>query len=215
MPGEQRDPAVNNFPTTLGGKGEMTKAPIKLQDLRRKIYLEAKADKSKRFWGLYVHISKLETLKEAYRLTRKNNGAPGIDGVTFEMIEKSGPKAFLLQIQNELISGEHLPKRNRQKAIPKSGSKVSMLAIPAIGDRVVQGALKLILEPIFEFDFQEGSYGYRPKRTAHAAVDGVASAVVKNKVRIVDVDLASYFNNIRHDILLNKVAERVNDDKVM
>jgi RNA-directed DNA polymerase len=148
-------------------------------------------------------------------LTRKNNGAPGIDGVTFEVIEKSGLEAFLLQIQNELISGEYLPKRNRQKAIPKSGSKVRMLAIPAIGDRVVQGALKLILEPIFESDFQEGSYGYRPKRTAHAAVDRVASAVVKNKVRVVDVDLASYFNNIRHDILLNKVAARVNDDKVM
>jgi RNA-directed DNA polymerase len=215
MPGEQRGPAVNHLPTTPGGKGEMIKAPVNLQDLRRKIYLEAKADKSKRFWGLYVHICKLETLKEAYRLTRKNNGAPGIDGVTFEVIEKSGLEAFLLQIQNELISGEYLPKRNRQKAIPKSGSKVRMLAIPAIGDRVVQGALKLILEPIFESDFQEGSYGYRPKRTAHAAVDRVASAVVKNKVRVVDVDLASYFNNIRHDILLNKVAARVNDDKVM
>ena len=215
MLGEQRDPAVNNLPTTLGGKGEMTKTPISLQDLRRKIYLEAKADKAKRFWGLYVHICKLETLQEAYRLTRKNKGAPGIDGVTFEAIEKSGLEDFLLQIQNELISGEYRPMRNRQKAIPKGGSKVRMLAIPAIRDRVVQSALKLILEPIFEADFQEGSYGYRPKRTAHAAVDRVASAVVKNKVRVVDVDLASYFNNIRHDILLNKVAARVNDDKVM
>ena len=215
MPGEQRGPAVNNLLTKLGGKDEMKKASISLQDLRRKIYVEAKADKSKRFWGLYAHICKLETLREAYRLTRKNNGAPGIDGVTFEEIEKSGLEDFLLQIQNELISGEYLPMRNRQKAIPKGGSKVRILAIPAIGDRVVQGALKLILEPIFESDFQEGSYGYRPKRTAHAAVDRVASAVVKNKVRVVDVDLASYFNNIRHDILLNKVAARVNDDKVM
>ena len=193
----------------------MTKTPISLQDLRRKIYLEAKADKSKRFWGLYVHICKLETLQEAYRLTRKNKGAPGIDGVTFGSIEEAGLEDFLMQIQNELISGEYRPMRNRQKSIPKGGSKVRVLAIPAIRDRVVQGALKLILEPIFEADFQDGSYGYRPKRTAHAAVDRVASAVVKNKVRVVDVDLASYFNNIRHDILLNKVAERVNDDRVM
>jgi RNA-directed DNA polymerase len=214
-PGEQRDPAVNNLPTTLGGNGAMTKTPISLQDLRRKIYLEAKADKSKRFWGLYVHICKLETLQEAYRLTRENKGAPGLDGVTFESIENAGLEDFLLQIQNELISGEYRPMRNRQKAIPKGGSKVRVLAIPAIRDRVVQGALKLILEPIFEADFQDGSYGYRPKRTAHAAVDRVASAVVKNKVCVVDVDLESYFNNIRHDILLSKVAERVNDDKVM
>jgi RNA-directed DNA polymerase len=215
MSGEQRDPAVNNLPTTPGGKGEMTKTPINLQDLRRKIYFEAKADKSKRFWGLYVHICKLETLQEAYRLTRKNKGAPGIDGVTFEAIEKAGLEDFLLQILNELISGEYRPMRNRQKAIPKGGSQVRMLAIPAIRDRVVQGALKLILEPIFEADFQDGSYGYRPKRTAHGAVARAASAVVKNKVRVVDVDLASYFNNIRHDILLNKVAKRVNDNKVM
>ncbi len=193
----------------------MTKTPISLQDLRRKIYLEAKAVKSKRFWGLYVHICKSETLREAYRLTKQNNGAPGIDGVSFEAIEKSGLEDFLLQIQNELISGEYRPMRNRRKAIPKGGSKVRMLAIPAIRDRVVQGALKLILEPVFEADFQDGSYGYRPKRTAHAAVNRVASAVVKNKVRVIDVDLASYFDNIRHDILQTQVAARVDDDKVM
>jgi RNA-directed DNA polymerase len=105
--------------------------------------------------------------------------------------------------------------RNRLKEIPKGNNKVRVLGIPTIRDRTVQGALKLILEPIFEADFQEGSYGYRPKRTAHAAVNRVVQAVVKNKTRVIDLDLKAYFDNVRHDILLDKVAERVNDDRVM
>ena len=193
----------------------MIKASIDLQDLRRKIYLKAKSDKTWRFWGLYVHVCKMEALQWAYRDAKKNNGAPGIDGVTFDDIEKAGVEAFLEQIQNELVSGTYRPMRNRIKEIPKDNDKVRVLGIPAIRDRVVQGALKLILEPIFEADFQEGSYGYRPKRSAHAAIDRVAEAVVKNKTRVIDLDLKAYFDNVRHDILLNKVAERVDDDKVM
>ncbi len=157
----------------------------------------------------------MKTLQQAYRDAKENNGAPGIDGVTFADIEKAGVEAFLEQIQIELVSGTYRPLRNRIKVIPKDSDKVRVLGIPAIRDRVVQGALKLILEPIFEADFQEGSYGYRPKRTAHAAVDRVAEAVVKNKTRVIDLDLKAYFDNVRHDILLKKVAERINDDKVM
>ena len=193
----------------------MIKASIDLQDLRRKIYLKAKSDKTWRFWGLYVHVCKMETLQWAYRDAKENNGAPGIDGVTFDDIEKAGVEAFLEQIQNELVSGTYRPMGNRIKEIPKDNDKVRVLGIPAIRDRVVQGALKLILEPIFEADFQEGSYGYRPKRSAHAAIDRVAEAVVKNKTRVIDLDLRAYFDNVRHDILLKKVAERVNGDKVM
>ncbi len=193
----------------------MIKASIGLQDMRRKIYLKAKSDKTWRFWGLYVHVCKMEALQWAYRDAKENNGAPGIDGVTFDDIEKAGVEAFLEQIQNELVSGTYRPMRNRIKEIPKDNDKVRVLGIPAIRDRVVQGALKLILEPIFEADFQEGSYGYRPKRSAHAAIDRVAEAVVKNKTRVIDLDLRAYFDNVRHDILLKKEAERVNDDKVM
>ena len=193
----------------------MTKTSISLQDLRRKIYLKAKADKTWRFWGLYVHVCKMETLKWAYRDAKENDGAPGIDGVTFEDIEKSGLEGFLEQIQNELVSETYRPMRNRKKEIPKGTDQVRVLGIPCIRDRVVHGALKLILEPIFEADFQPGSYGYRPKRAAHAAIDLVAQAVVKNKTRVIDLDLRAYFDNVRHDILLSKVAERVSDDKVM
>jgi RNA-directed DNA polymerase len=172
----------------------MTKAPISLQDLRRSLYVKAKAEPSWRFWGLYVHVCKMETLREAYRMARNNNGAPGIDGVTFEAIEESGPEDFLQQIREELVSHTYRPMQVRKKEIPKDGGKVRVLSIPAIRDRVVQGALKLILEPIFEADFQPGSYGYRPKRTAHEAVARVAQAIVEEKTSIIDLDLKAYLD---------------------
>jgi RNA-directed DNA polymerase len=193
----------------------MIKTPIDLQDLRRKIYTKAKADTAWRFWGLYVHVCKMETLHEAYALAKKNNGAPGIDGVTFEAIEDSGVEAFLKQIQDELAAHTYRPLRNRRQEIPKGDGKVRVLGIPAIRDRVVQGALKLILEPIFEADFQPGSFGYRPGRTAHEAVQRVAEAIVKHKTRIIDIDLRAYFDNVRHDLLLAKVAQRVSDADVL
>ncbi len=193
----------------------MIKEPIGLQDLRRKIYLKAKSDKTCRFWGLYVHVCKLDTLHEAYHMAKRNNGAPGIDGVTFEDVEECGIDNFIKQIRDELVSSTYKPLRNRRKEIPKGKDKVRVLGIPSIKDRVVQGSLKLILEAIYEADFQEGSYGYRPKRHAHMAVNRVAEAVVKAKTQIIDIDLSAYFDNVRHHILLNKVAERVDDDKVM
>jgi RNA-directed DNA polymerase len=199
----------------LGGKDEMKKSSISLQDLRRKIYLKAKSDKTWRFWGLYVHVCKMETLQQAYKDAKENDGAPGIDGVSFQDIEKAGVGNFLEQIQEELVSKTYRPMRNRIKEIPKGKDKVRVLGIPTIRDRVVEGALKLTLEPIFEADFQKGSYGYRPKRSQHEAVDRVAEAVVKNKTRVIDLDLRAYFDNIRHDILLRKVAERVDDEHVM
>jgi RNA-directed DNA polymerase len=193
----------------------MINTPISLQDLRRNIYVKAKAEPSWRFWGLYVHICKMETLREAYALAKKNNGAPGIDGVTFEAIETQGVEKFLMQIENELQALTYVPLRTRRQEIPKDGGKVRVLSIPAIRDRVVQGALKLILEPVFEADFQSGSYGYRPKRTAHEAVHRVATAIVQGKTRIIDLDLRAYFDTVRHHLLLEKIARRVADDEVM
>jgi RNA-directed DNA polymerase len=193
----------------------MIKTPISLQDLRRKIGAKAKADTTWRFWGLYVHVCKRETLHEAYLLAKKNNGAPGIDGVTFEAIEASGVEAFLGQLRDELAAHTYRPMRNRRQEIPKGDGKVRVLGIPAIRDRVVQGALKLILEPIFEADFQPGSFGYRPGRTAHEAVQRVAEAIVKCKTRVIDIDLRAYFDNVRHDVLLAKVAKRVSDADVL
>jgi len=132
----------------MRGKDEMTKASIDLQDLRRRIYVKTKAEPSWRFWGLYVHVCKTETLREAYEMAKENDGAPGVDGVTFEAIEAQGADALIEQLRNELIGRTYVPLPARRQEIPKEGGKVRVLSIPAIRDRVVQGALKLILEPI-------------------------------------------------------------------
>jgi RNA-directed DNA polymerase len=199
-----------------GRQVRMTKPRISLQDLRRRIYAKAKSETSWRFWGLFVHVCKEETLHEAYRLAKKNAGAPGIDGVTFAAIEAGGVDGFLAQIRDELVSRKYAPMPNRRKEIPKDGGKkVRVLGIPTIRDRVVQGALTLILEPIFEADFQPGSFGYRPGRTAHEAVERVRKAIGQRKTRVIDVDLRAYFDNVKHHILLAKLARRIADRDVL
>ena len=124
----------------------MTSALINLQDLQRRLYVKAKAEKDWRFWGLYVHVAKLETLHTAYAMAKQNDGAPGLDGVTFEAIDAAGVDAFLAQLRDDLVSRTYWPMRTRRVEIPKDGGKVRVLGIAAIRDRVVQGALKLILE---------------------------------------------------------------------
>jgi len=193
----------------------MIKTSISLQDLRRRIYAKAKAEPSWRFWGLYVHVCKIETLQAAYKLAKENNGAPGIDGMTFRSVESAGCEEFLEQLREELTSCAYVPQRVRRVGIPKSGGKLRMLSIPTLRDRVVQGALKLILEPIFEADFQPGSFGYRPKKSAQDAVLRVRQGILHGKTRVIDLDLRSYFDNVRHHLLLEKVAARVDDGAIM
>lgn len=212
---ERGGPAARNSSGNKGGGGGVTRTPISPQELRRRIYAKAKAEPSWRFWGLYVHVCKLETLREAYALAKANDGAPGIDGVTFADIETDGIERFLEQIRGELAAQTYRPMRNRRKEIPKAGGKVRVLGIPSIRDRVVQGALKLILEPIFEADFQPGSFGYRPGRTAHQAVERVRTAISQENTRVIDLDLKGYFDNVKHDLLLERVARRVRDPEVM
>ncbi len=188
---------------------------ITLKDLRRKIYTKAKSEPTWRFWGIYVHVTKMETLMAAYKLVKKNNGSCGMDGVSFKDIEKIGVEEYLSEIRKELVNGEYLPQRAKEVEIPKANGKMRKLSIPNIRDRIVQAALKLILEPIFEADFQEGSFGYRPKRSAHQAVQHVTKAIWYWKTTVIDVDIASFFDNVRHHILLGKVAKRVSDPKVL
>jgi len=143
-------------------------------------------------------------------MAKSNDGAPGIDGVTLEAIEESGRESFPKQIQDELVQHTYQPMRVRKKEIPKDGgNKVRVLSIPSIRDRVVQSALKLILEPIFEADFQSGWYGYRPKLTAQEAVLRVDQVITEGKTRIIDLDLRAYFDNVQHYLLLTKVARRI------
>src|SRR3954464_15496975 len=215
MPVERRSPAAHAVFIKKGGRGEMTKAPISLQDLRRRLYIKAKAEPAWRFWGLYVHICKRETLREAYRMAKANDGAPGIDGVTFQAVEAEGVELFLERLREELIQRTYRPRRARKVEIPKGNGKLRQLSIPSIQDRVVQGALKLILELIFEADFQPGSFGYRPKKSAHAAIQRVSQAILEGKTCVIDFDLRSYFDTVRHHIVLEKVARRVDDDAVL
>ena len=193
----------------------MTTTSIGVQELRKRIGEKAKADPEHRFWGLYTHVWKLDVLREAYRLAKKNNGAPGVDGVNFKQIEAQGVEGFLEQLSRELREKTYQPLPCRQVDIPKDGGKTRRLRIPAIRDRVVQGAVLLILEPIFEADFQPGSFGYRPHRTAHQALEHVRIGLVKRLHRVIDLDLRSYFDSVRHDLALEKLARRIRDDDLM
>src|SRR4030067_3733990 len=197
------------------GGGEMTKTPIHPQDLRRRIYRKAKSDASHRFWGIFAQVARMEVVGEAYRQAKRNGGAAGIDGVTFEEIESSGVDTFLAVLREELLSGRYKPLANRPVEIPKGNGKTRTLQIPCIRDRVVQGALKFILEAIFEADFCPNSYGFRPKRSPHRALAEVRSSILRRMNMVIDVDLSKYFDTIRHDILLGKIAKRVQDPQVM
>ena len=175
----------------------------------------AKSDKTHRFWGIFVHVTRMQTLEEAYRIAKRNGGAPGIDGQSFEAIEASGLTHFLEEIRGELITGRYQPKPNRRVDIPKENGKVRTLQIPCIRDRVVQGALKLILEVIFEADFCPNSYGFRPERSPHIALAQVRRSVLRRMSMVIDVDLSKYFDTLRHSILLDKIAKRIQDPEVM
>ncbi len=193
----------------------MIKAPIDLQELRRRIYRKAKSAKTHRFWGLFVHVTKMETLEEAYRIARRNGGAPGIDGQRFQDIETGGLTTFLEAVREDLVTGRYQPLPNRRVDIPKGDGKVRTLQIPCIRDRVVQGALKLILEAVFEADFCSNSYGYRPKRSPHRALAAVRRSVLRRMSTVIEVDLTRYFDTIRHSVLLDQIAQRIQDPQVM
>lgn len=193
----------------------MIKTPVNLQELRRRIYRKAKSEKEYRFWGIFVHVTKIEVLAEAYRQAKRNGGAPGIDGQTFEDVDSAGVAAFLQSIRDDLVAGIYKPRANRFVEIPKGNGKTRTLQIPCIRDRVVQGALKWVLEAIFEADFCPNSYGFRPKRSPHRAIAEVRRSILRRMNMVIDVDLSKYFDTIRHDILLGKIARRVQDPQVM
>lgn len=193
----------------------MRKAPSSLQDLRRQIYRKAKSEKTHRFWGLFVHIATTETLAEAYQQAKRNGGAPGPDGQTFADIKAAGCESFLEALRDELRAGTYQPQPNRAVEIPKGEGKVRKLQIPCIRDRVVQGALKLILEAIFEVDFCPNSYGYRPRRSPHQALAEVRRSLLRRRSTVIEVDVARYFDTIRHSLLLEQIARRVQDPAVL
>ena len=168
-----------------------------------------------RFYVLYDKICRDDILLHAYRLARANAGAPGVDGVTFAQIEEQGLEAWLAGLREELVAEIYRPDPVRRVAIPKTGGGERMLGIPTIRDRVVQTAAKIVLEPIFEADFEDTAYGYRPRRGALAAVKEVHRHIVRGYTDVVDADLSRYFDTIPHSDLLKSVARRVVDRNVL
>jgi RNA-directed DNA polymerase len=193
----------------------MIKPTITTQELQRRIGHRAKSAPEHRFWGLYVHLEKLQTLETAYLEAKRNGGAPGSDGETFKAIEERGRTGFLAELCSELRGGTYRPRPYRRREVPKEGGKVRVISIPAIRDRVVQGALRLLLEPIFEADFSRHSFGARPGRSAHDAIGEVRAGLMWQKHLVLDVDLKSFFDDIRHSPVMTKVARRVRDARVL
>ena len=190
--------------------------PEKIRSLQRKLYRKAKAEPAFRFYVLYDKICREDILLHAYGLARANAGAPGVDGVTFAMIEERGLEAWLTGLREDLVLKRYRPDPVRRVMIPKaSGDGERPLGIPTVRDRVVQTAAKIVLEPIFEADFEDTAYGYRPRRGAVDAVKEVHRHIVRGYTDAVDADLSRYFDTIPHSDLLKSVARRVVDRNVL
>src|SRR5215207_7973831 len=189
--------------------------PVKIRTLQRKLYCKAKAQPAFRFYGLYDKVCRDDILRHAYGLARANAGAPGVDGMSFEQIEARGLEAWLAGLREELVSKTYRPDPVRRVTIPKPDGGERALGIPTIRDRVVQTAAKLVLEPIFEADFEDNAYGYRPARGAVDAVKEVHRLIFRGYTDVVDADLSRYFDSIPHDELLQSVARRIVDRHVL
>ncbi len=190
--------------------------PNSIKTLQRKLYHKAKQEPAFRFYALYDKIYRADILSHAYELVRANKGSPGADGVSIESIsEGEGESAFLERLGQELREKSYRCDPVLRVWIPKANGDKRPLGIPTIRDRVVQQALKLVIEPVFEADFCDSSYGFRPKRSAHGAVDAISSALVRGHHQVIDADLSKYFDTIPHSKLLAVVAERISDKEVL
>lgn len=189
--------------------------PDKIRTLQRKLYVKAKAEPEFRFYLLHDKICRADILAHAFALARHNDGSAGVDGVTFDDIERAGVEAWLEALREDLASMMYRPSPVRRVMIPKPGGGERPLGIPTIRDRVAQTAAKLVLEPIFEADFEDCAYGYRPKRSAGDAIRTTHRLIRQGYTAVVDADLSKYFDTIPHAELIKCVARRVVDAKVM
>jgi len=200
------------------GEGDcgMLATPEGIRTLQRKLYTKAKQEPAYRFYALYDKVWRADILNYAYHLVRANKGSPGVDGISFEAIEQTtGIDAFVSELAQDLKEKTYHPSPVRRVMIPKADGSLRPLGIPTIRDRVAQMAVKLVLEPIFEADFCPNSYGFRPKRSAHDAVDAIAEALHRGYTRVIDADLSKYFDSIPHAKLLAVVAERIVDGAIL
>jgi RNA-directed DNA polymerase len=183
--------------------------------LQRALYRAAKARAARRFHALYDKVYREDILQRAWQGVKANAGAAGPDGHTIEQIEQGGVEAFLAELATELREGRYRPHAVRRVRIPKAAGGERPLGIPAVRDRVVQAAAKVVLEPIFEADFRPSSHGFRPKRSAHQATEHLRQAVNRGANWVVDADIAAFFDRIDHAVLLKLVARRISDRRLL
>lgn len=190
--------------------------PDRIRTLQRKLYAKAKQEPAYRFYALYDKIIREDILSHAWRLVRANRGSPGVDGLSFEGIEDGiGVETFLRDLARDLKEKTYRAQPVRRVMIPKADGSQRPLGIPTIRDRVAQMAVKLIIEPIFEADFCPHSYGFRPKRSAHDAVNDIADTLWAGYTQVIDADLSKYFDSIPHAKLMAVVAERIVDGGIL
>lgn len=189
--------------------------PDAVRTLQRKLYVKAKAEPEFRFYQLYDKVWRADILAHSYAQARSNAGAPGVDGVTFEQIEDAGVEAWLSALQEELRAKTYRSQPVRRVLIPKPGGGERPLGIPTIRDRVVQTAVKIVIEPIFEADLEPNTYGYRPGRSATDAIEKVHKLLIDGYTDVVDADLSKYFDTIPHGELMQCVARRVVDRMIL
>jgi RNA-directed DNA polymerase len=196
--------------------GRSNNAHDKTRDLQRKLYQAAKSSPNRRFHALYDRVRRRDVLRRAWLEVRANQGAAGVDALTIADIETSGVVEFLGSIEVMLRDGTYRPQPVRRVWIPKPGkAELRPLGVAAVGDRVVQAALRIVLEPIFEADFLPCSYGFRPKRSAHQALQAMREAVRQGRVWVVDADIESFFDRLGFDLILDCLRERVSDRNVL
>src|SRR5229473_4253802 len=187
----------------------------KVRQLQRKLYVCAKQSRTRRFHALYDRIYRSDVLWEAWRRVRSNRGAAGIDAETIQAIEQRGVGEFLAEIEAALRAGRYRPSPVKRRYIPKADGKQRPLGIPTVRDRVVQMATKMVIEPIFEADFQPSSYGFRPRRSATQALEAIREAGNRGHNFVVDADIRGYFDNIDQRKLMQLVEERISDRRVL